>query len=116
MKLISSSEIIIKKSRFLGYLYEIKSIDEIKAILDDLRKVNKKLRHIPHAYKLGSISYKTDDKEPHNTAGIQILNVLDRNDLNNHLLVVVRYYGGVKLGASNLLRAYSKCANLCIKK
>lgn len=115
MKLINTSKIEEKKSKFLGYLYEIDNIEEIKIILEKLKKDNKKLRHAPYAYKFNNTAGKTDDKEPNNTAGIQILNVLERNNLNNHLLVIIRYYGGVKLGAPLLLRTYSKAANLCIK-
>lgn len=115
MKLISTSIIEEKRSKFFGYLYEIENINEIKIILDTLKKEHKKLRHAPYAYKFNNTAGKTDDKEPNNTAGIQILNTLERNNLNNHLLVIIRYYGGVKLGAPLLLRTYSKAANLCIK-
>ena len=116
MELINTSLLEEKKSKFYGYLYRLDNNDEIKEIIADLKSKNKKLRHIPYAYKLNNTAGKTDDKEPANTAGIQILNVLERNNLNSHLLVIVRYYGGTKLGASLLLRTYSKCASLCIKK
>jgi len=115
LKLINTSLHEEKKSKFYGYLYELETQDEIKIILEDLKKEHKKLRHAPYAYKFKNTAGKTDDKEPSNTAGIQILNVLERNNLNNHLLVVVRYFGGKKLGAPLLLRSYSKAANLCIK-
>ncbi len=115
MKLINTSLVEEKKSKFYGYLYEIADLEEIKIILNNLKKEHKKLRHAPYAYKFYNTAGKTDDKEPANTAGIQILNVLERNNLNNHLLIVIRYYGGVKLGAPLLLRSYSKAANLCIK-
>lgn len=115
MKLLNTSLVLEKKSKFLGYLYEIDNLDEIEIILNKLKEEHKKYRHIPYAYKFKNTAGKTDDKEPHNTAGIQILNTLNRNNLNNHLLAVVRYYGGKKLGASLLLRTYSKAANECIK-
>lgn len=115
MKLLNTSQVLEKKSKFIGYLYEIDNLNEIEIILNKLKDDHKKCKHIPYAYKFNNTAGKTDDKEPHNTAGIQILNTLNRNNLNNHLLAVVRYYGGKKLGASLLLRTYSKAANECIK-
>lgn len=115
MKLISTSLVEEKKSKFYGYLYEINSIDEVKVILEDLKSEHKRLRHAPYAYRFLNTASKTDDKEPNNTAGIQILNTLERNNLDSHLLVIVRYYGGKKLGAPLLLRTYAKAARLCIK-
>lgn len=114
--LINEYEITIKKSKFIGLLYDIKSLEEIKIILEKLKKEHSKARHMPYAYILGNTAKKTDDKEPHNTAGIQIYNQLVINKLDHHLLVVIRYYGGTKLGASNLLRTYLACAKGSIQK
>ena len=107
---------IIKKSKFIGYLYEVKSEDDVKVILEELKKEHKKARHMPYAYKLQNTAKKTDDKEPSNTAGLPILNVLERENLVDTMIVVVRYFGGVKLGAGPLLRAYSSTANGLIRK
>lgn len=115
MKLISESYEEIKKSKFIGLLYEIDNLEEVDIILDNLKKEHKKAKHFPYAYKFKSTAKKTDDKEPSGTCGNPILNVLERNNLNNHLLVVIRYFGGIKLGAGPLLRSYSKAANLVIK-
>lgn len=115
VKLIGESFLEIKKSKFYGYLYELESIEEVDIILEDIKKNNKKARHFPYAYKFNNTAKKTDDKEPNGTCGTPILNVLERNNLNNHLLVVVRYFGGTKLGAGPLLRSYSKTANEVIK-
>lgn len=115
MKLINTSLVEIKKSRFIGYLYELDSILDVDIILDNIKKEHKKARHIPYAYKFNNTAKKTDDKEPSGTCGTPILNVLERNNLNNHMILVVRYFGGVKLGAGPLLRSYSKCANEVIK-
>ncbi len=115
MKLLSESFIEEKKSKFYGYLYEISDTSETKEILNHLKIKHKKLRHAPYAYIINNTASKTDDKEPHNTAGLPILNVLEKNNLNNHLLVVVRYFGGKKLGAGLLLRSYAKAARECIK-
>lgn len=116
MKLLNTSLEEIKKSKFIGYLYELDDETEVKNILEDLEKNNKKARHIPYAYIYKSSAKKTDDKEPNGTAGNPIYNVLQRENLDHHLIAVVRYFGGVKLGAGPLLRAYSKAANSLIEK
>lgn len=115
MKLINKSLIEIKKSKFYGYLYEINTKEDIEEILNTLKKEHKGYRHIPYAYKLINTAGKSDDKEP-GGIGNSFLTILERNNLNNHILLVVRYFGGTKLGASNLLRTYSKAANNCIIK
>ena len=111
MKLVGESFLEIKKSKFYGLLYEINSIEEVNEILENLRREHKKARHFPYAYKINNTAKKTDDKEPSGTCGTPLLNVLERNNLNNHLIIVIRYFGGVKLGAGPLLRSYSKTAN-----
>lgn len=115
MKLLNESLIIEKKSKFIGMLYEIDNKEEVLSILDGVKSNNKGYRHIPYAYYLKNTASKSDDKEP-GGIGMSFLNILERNKLDNHLLLVVRYYGGTKLGASNLLRTYSKAANNCINK
>ena len=111
MKLIKETTIEIKKSKFIGLYYEVNSVDEAKEIIEQLRKEHKKARHLPYAYKIDGLAKKTDDKEPTNTAGLPIYNIIERKQLNHALVVVVRYFGGIKLGAGGLLRAYSNCAN-----
>lgn len=115
MQLIKDSLIIEKKSKFYGYLYEIETSEDVKWVLNDLKEKHKNYRHAPHAYKLNNTAGKSNDKEP-GEIGLSLLNILDKNSLNNNLLVVIRIYGGVKLGASNLLRTYSKTASLCINQ
>lgn len=115
MKLLNESLIIEKKSKFIGMLYEIDNKEDVLSILDSVKTNNKGYRHIPYAYYLKNTASKSDDKEP-GDIGMSFLNILERNKLDNHLLLVVRYYGGTKLGASNLLRTYSKAANNCINK
>lgn len=105
----------IKKSKFIGLYYEVNSLDEVKKILDDLKQEHKKAKHIPYAYKIDNTIKKTDDKEPSNTAGTPIYNCIERNNLNHVLIVVIRYFGGIKLGAGPLLRSYSCAANEVIK-
>ena len=115
MKLLNESLIIEKKSEFIGMLYEIDNKEDVLSILDSVKSNNKGYRHIPYAYYLKNTASKSDDKEP-GDIGMSFLNILERNKLDNHLLLVVRYYGGTKLGASNLLRTYSRAANNCINK
>ena len=115
MKLLNESLIIEKKSKFIGMLYEIDNKEDVLSILDSVKTNNKGYRHIPYAYYLKNTASKSDDKEP-GGIGTSFLNILERNKLDRHLLLVVRYYGGTKLGASNLLRTYSRAANNCINK
>lgn len=111
MKPLKEVTIVIKKSKFIGQYYNISSTEEAKQIIEELKKEHKKARHIPYAYKIGNTAKKTDDKEPSNTAGLPIYNIIERKNLDNCLLVVIRYFGGIKLGAGGLLRAYSEAAN-----
>ena len=115
MKLLNTYEEIIKKSRFISYYYEVTSVEEVKDILEDLKKEHKKARHIPYAYKIDNIIKKSDDKEPGGTAGTPIYNIIEKKNLNNCLIIIVRYFGGIKLGAGGLLRAYSNSANNVVK-
>lgn len=116
MNLINSGQIEIKKSKFISYYYEIISPDEVKIILDNLKKEHKKARHIAYAYKVLNTAGKSDDKEPSGSAGMPLYNLLEKNNLNNTLLVVVRYFGGTKLGFGPLTRAYSNAAIEALKK
>lgn len=111
MKLINEVVVEIKKSKFIGLFYQIDSIEDAKEVLEQLKKEHKKARHIPYAFKVSNTARKSDDKEPSNTAGLPIYNIIERKQLDNCLIAVVRYFGGIKLGAGGLLRAYSEAAN-----
>lgn len=102
------NEIIIKNSRFICYLYKINDIKEIIPIINKLKATEKSANHYCYAYILNNYKKSSDDGEPGGTAGIPILTVLEQNNLNNILAVVVRYFGGIKLGAGGLVRAYTK--------
>ena len=115
MKLIRENQIIIKKSRFIAYYFEVYSVDDVNEALEYLRKNNKNARHIPYAYKLSNTAGKSDDKEPSGTAAAPIYNILEMKHIDNGLIAVVRYFGGTKLGAGNLLRAYSNSAKSVIE-
>lgn len=116
MKEINKSFIEIKKSKFYGYLYKIDSIDEVNNILDKIKEENKKARHIVYAYKINGIEKKYEDKEPSGSAGLPILNLINIKNLNNILIVVVRYFGGTLLGKGLLTRSYMNTANELLKK
>src|SRR5574344_867470 len=115
MELINENFHEEKKSKFYGYLYKIDTKEDIIILLKEIKLKYKNLRHLPYAYYLNNIAGKTNDHEPV-PIGLSLFNILERENLNNHLLLVVRIYGGTKLGASNLLRVYTKVANKIIKK
>jgi uncharacterized YigZ family protein len=110
MQLINTYTIEIKKSKFIAYLYDIESVDDAKEALKQLKEEHKKARHIPYAFKVNSTASKSDDKEPSNTAGLPILQMMDYRNLENKLIAVVRYFGGTKLGVGPLMRAYLEAA------
>lgn len=112
----SEYEEIVKKSKFISFLYFVKSIDEVNNYLNELKAKYKDASHICYAYIVDNNVKYNDDKEPSKTAGFPILNVLKNNDLNYVLAVVVRYFGGIKLGSSNLLRTYLNVTNENLKK
>lgn len=97
----------IKNSTFITYLYSISDINNVQSIIVNLKKEHKKANHICYGYIYDTQKYAFDDKEPKNTAGTPILSVLEKNNLNYVLCVVVRYFGGILLGSSNLYKAYS---------
>lgn len=102
------NEIIINKSKFITKLIKINNEDEIKIKLDYIKKEYKDATHYCYAYITGNTKRFNDDGEPGGTAGMPILNVLENNNLTNILCVVIRYFGGIKLGAGGLVRAYTK--------
>ncbi|WP_066923744.1 IMPACT family protein [Murdochiella massiliensis] len=105
----------IKKSQFLGYARRVKTVEEADAVLQEIRAAHPSATHHCSAYILGhkGVYQKADDDgEPQGTAGLPMLEVLRREKLDDVLVVVVRYFGGIKLGAPGLVRAYTKaCSN-----
>lgn len=108
------NEIIIKNSRFICLLIKINSVD-INDILDKIKSDYPKATHYCYAYLYNDIQRFNDDGEPGGTAGMPILNVLLKEELSNVLCVVIRYFGGIKLGAGGLVRAYTKSVTECLK-
>ena len=108
------NEIIIKNSRFICLLIKINSVD-INNILDKIKSDYPKATHYCYAYLYNDIQRFNDDGEPGGTAGMPMLNVLLKEELSNVLCVVIRYFGGIKLGAGGLVRAYTKSVTECLK-
>lgn len=100
------AETVIKKSRFLAWVEPVASKAEAQARLADFQQRYPDARHICYAFCAGGDSGMSDDGEPSGTAGKPIFNVLGHKRLDNVLAVVVRYFGGIKLGAGGLVRAY----------
>ena len=119
MKSIINKEIFettIKNSKFIGVIIPIESKDDVKDNLNKLKEKYKNATHYCYAFKLINDKGFSDDGEPNKTAGIPILNVIEGNDLVNVLVVVIRYFGGIKLGPGGLIRAYSNTAKEVINK
>lgn len=111
----SLSEGLYKESgsRFIAYAYPVESEEEVKSILDNLRRRYHDARHICFAYRLGRTGEKwraSDDGEPSGTAGRQILGQVDSAGLSDVMVAVVRYFGGILLGVPGLIRAYRSAA------
>lgn len=107
-------ELTIKKSRFICYLYHIKDEEDVREKIATTKKEHYKANHHCSAFILGETSHikrSSDDGEPSGTAGIPILTVLEKEGVTNVLAVVVRYFGGVKLGSGGLIRAYSSATS-----
>lgn len=103
------SELLIKKSRFIGCIRPVADRATAQAIVAGLRAEHPGAAHVCWALLAGGQSAAVDDGEPSGTAGRPMLEVLRHQDLDGVLATVVRYYGGVKLGAGGLLRAYTDC-------
>ncbi len=105
----------INRSEFITSLYPVSSIEEVQEILQNVRKTYYDATHNCYAYILGlegDQKKASDDGEPSGTSGMPILGALEKNDLTNVLCIVTRYFGGIKLGAGGLVRAYSSSASL----
>lgn len=117
MKIIDDNcinEIIIKNSRFICYLIKIESTN-ISDILNNIKYMHPKATHYCYGFIYDEVKKSSDDGEPGGTAGMPILNVLEKENLNHILAVVVRYFGGIKLGAGGLVRAYTKAVTETLK-
>ena len=116
----SSEELLFKEknSKFFGYAFPISSEDEVKPIIETLRKQHPNAGHFCYAYQIGTDAFTyraNDDGEPSNTAGMPIYGQIQSFSLTNLLIVVVRIFGGVKLGVGGLISAYKTTAQLVLE-
>lgn len=114
----TESEIVIKKSRFLSFIKRTSSEEEAKAFIAEIKMKHRAATHNCSAYIVGKsalIQKADDDGEPQGTAGLPILEVLKKEELYNVAVVVTRYFGGIKLGAGGLIRAYSQGASTAVQ-
>ena len=110
-----TNEIIIKNSKFICIIHKIYNIDDIDLYLKTVKDLYKDATHYCYAYIINDIKKFNDDGEPNGTAGSPIIQVLEKNNLNYVICIVIRYFGGIKLGAGGLIRAYSKSVVECLK-
>jgi uncharacterized YigZ family protein len=106
----TESEIVVKKSRFIGHAFPVTSVDDVETALQMVRGVHKGANHNCFAYRIGlgvPVERFSDDGEPGGTAGRPILEVLRRRPIDNVLVIVTRYFGGTLLGAGGLVHAYT---------
>lgn len=113
MEKLNDSFIEVKKSKFIGYMYSVDSVDEVEKIISSLKEEHKKARHVVYAYKIGGQEKNYGDKEPGGTTR-GLLDLIHYKNLDNTLIVVVRYFGGTLLGAGPLTRTYTKAASMLV--
>jgi len=116
----ASEEVLYKEknSKFFGYAFPVTSEEEVKSIIEDLKKQHYSARHWCYAFQLGTtkIQYRAnDDGEPNNSAGMPIYGQIQSFEVTNVLVVVVRYFGGVKLGVGGLISAYKTAAQMALE-
>lgn len=117
---LTSEEVLFKEknSKFFGYAFPVTAEEEVKEILEKLRKDHFSARHWCYAYQIGieKIQYRAnDDGEPNNSAGMPIYGQIQSFEVTNVLVVVVRYFGGVKLGVGGLITAYKTTAQMALE-
>lgn len=108
-----------KNSKFIGYAFPITSENEVKTHIENLKKDHFSARHWCYAYQIGTETFKfraNDDGEPSNSAGMPIYGQIQSFEITNVLIVVVRYFGGIKLGVGGLISAYKTTAQLTLEE
>lgn len=110
----STSDQEVRKSRFIGHAYPVSNTADVRGLIDRMRTEYPDATHVAHAYLIGPRASQTaglsDDGEPKGTAGKPILDMIQGRSISNVLVMVVRYFGGTKLGTGGLVRAYGDCA------
>ncbi|MCI9272453.1 MAG: YigZ family protein [Clostridiales bacterium] len=113
----AAQEFVERRSRFIGYAKPVRTEEEALAFLEEIRTRHWDATHNVFAYSLrqGNLRRYSDDGEPQGTAGVPVLDVLQKSGVTDAVLVVTRYFGGVLLGAGGLVRAYSHAASLALQ-
>ena len=109
----------INKSSFITYLKLVTTVTDAKNYIKEIKELHPNATHHVNAYLIGPTGehgHANDDGEPSGTAGLPVLDVFKKNDITNFVCIVVRYFGGIKLGAGGLVRAYSSSASLGLKE
>lgn len=113
------NKIEVKKSIFITYLYKVYNVEDCNKIIKSIKEKHYDATHCCYGYMINNEQKASDDGEPSKTAGTPIIEILKKNSFNYILCIVVRYFGGIKLGAGGLIRTYSLAAkeaiNLCQK-
>ena len=116
----AESLVVEKKSKFIGNVYSVETIEEAEKIIEQTKKKYHDARHNCYAYRIIEedriIEKQNDDGEPSGTAGAPMLNILTKKNLNNVLIIVTRYFGGILLGTGGLVKAYSDASIQAIEK
>lgn len=108
------NEITINKSKFITFLFKINNKKDIDILINQVKEEYRDATHYCYAYIIDGYMKCFDDGEPSKTAGAPLLNVLEKNKLEHILVIVVRYFGGIKLGVGGLVRAYTKSITECL--
>lgn len=114
----SESLDVINKSKFIGYCKPVTTVEEAQAFIEQIRKKHWDASHNVPVYVLGEkmhVQKASDDGEPSGTAGVPILNILKNENITNLVIVITRYFGGIKLGTGGLVRAYSQSAKSALE-
>lgn len=111
-----TNTIVIEKSRFITYLEYCENEEQYKEYLKTIKKKHYDATHVCSAFLGKDTRRSSDDGEPSGTAGVPMLSCLDKHDMENTAAFVVRYFGGIKLGAGGLIRAYSSSVSEAIKQ
>lgn len=115
----AEEEIIIEKSRFIGYIQPVSTEEEAEEFIHSIKSLHKEATHNVPVYLVGEkheVQRYSDDGEPSGTAGVPVLEMLKREGITNIAIVITRYFGGVKLGTGGLVRAYTLAAKKAIEK
>lgn len=107
-------EINVEKSRFIAYITPLEKEADFQTFKQSVKQLEKGARHYPYAYQFDQNAKSSDDGEPSGTAGRPLLELINNHQLCNIAIIVVRYFGGVKLGAGRLLRTYVDAANAAL--